>query len=172
MKNGNLNRVPHIDNVLLRMIARKVPSPKNPRSKGLALSGSEKPKFGPGFQDARSRLYRSEYALITIVIVTLVIFEYIHSPNQVNLLELVFWAILPDLAAFIPIGLAARNGGAWPKWGASLYNLFHNIILWAAVFGTVWIFFGNPQWALLGWLGHITTDRAVGYGLRMTKESV
>jgi hypothetical protein len=131
----------------------------------------ENRQSGPGFQGARSKLYRSEYALITLAILVFFAWRYLHAPGGINILEIVFWAIFPDLAAFIPIGLASKKG-VWPAWGSYLYNLFHTIIVWTAIFGIAWIVFRAPHWELLGWLGHITTDRAVGYGLRETEKTV
>jgi hypothetical protein len=130
---------------------------------------AEHPRFGPGFQDARSILYRSEYAVITIAILVSLAWYELYGSGHLNILEIVFWAIFPDLAAFIPIGLASRKGD-WPDWGSYVYDLFHTILLWIAIFVLTWILLKTPHWELLGWLGHITADRAVGYGLRDTKK--
>jgi len=72
-----------------------------------------------------------------------------------------------DLAAFVPIGIAAsRGGGAWPSWGSSTDNVFHMFLTWGLVFATWSVATGAIYGALLGWAGHITADRAVGFYLR------
>ena len=123
---------------------------------------------GPRFQNARSPLYISEYAVITIAILAFLVWRYLYAPGGVDAIEVVFWVIFPDLAAFIPIGIASKKG-AWPAWGAYVYNFFHTILVCVAVFAILWVILKTPHWELLGWLGHISTDRAVGYGLRETK---
>jgi hypothetical protein len=130
----------------------------------------EESKFGPPFAGAQSRLYRSEYALISLAILTVLGWRYVQTPSLFFVLEIVFWAILPDIAAFIPIGLSSKKT-AWPSWGADLYNTFHSILTWALIFGVTYLLFKTPRWELLGWLGHITVDRAVGYGLRERKNA-
>ncbi len=130
---------------------------------------AEHPQSGPGFQGAKSRLYRAEYALITIAIIVFLVWRYLYASGTLNILEFILWIIFPDLAAFIPIGVASKKG-VWPNWGASLYNFFHTILVWTAIFAVTWIILRTPHWELLGWLGHITTDRAVGYALRETKK--
>ena|SRR5579864_3587635 len=126
--------------------------------------------FGPPFQGAQSKLYRSEYAIISLAILGLLVWRYSQSPGLIFVLEILFWAIFPDLAAFIPIGLSSSKQ-AWPSWGAYVYNIFHSILTWALVFGVTFLIFKSPRWELLGWLGHITLDRAVGYGLREQKRN-
>jgi hypothetical protein len=132
---------------------------------------AERSQFSPDFQGARSRLYRSEYAVITVAILAFLVWRYLYAGGGINILEIVFWAIFPDLAAFIPIGVASKKG-VWPAWGASLYDFFHTILVWTAIFAVTWIILKTPHWELLGWLGHISTDRAVGYGLRETRKPV
>ena len=126
---------------------------------------AEKSGFGPPFQKAQSRLYLAEYALLTVVILGIIVWRYTQSPSLVFIGEVVFFALFPDLAAFIPIWLSSSKR-EWPSWGASVYNFFHTILVWALVFGVTYLVFKTPRWELLGWLGHITADRAVGYGLR------
>jgi len=120
--------------------------------------------FGPGFQDARSSLYRAEYAAISITIIAFLIWRTIYV--EVDWLQVAFWVIFPDLVAFAGIGLSSRRR-KWPSWGSTLYNLFHTILLWEGCFLGAWAAFGTPYWPLLGWLGHISIDRAVGYTLRV-----
>ena len=124
--------------------------------------------FGPGFQGAQSRLYRAEYALTSLAILVILGWRYTQSPSLFFILEIIFWAIFPDLTAFIPIGLSSSKR-TWPSWGAYVYNFFHTMLVWALVFGVTYIIFKTPRWELLGWLGHITVDRSVGYGLRQLK---
>ncbi len=50
--------------------------------------------------------------------------------------------------------------------GPSLYNVFHTFFVWAPVFGLWALFAGAIPWPLLGWAGHISADRALGYYLR------
>jgi hypothetical protein len=132
------------------------------------LLKEERSNFGPPFQGAQSKLYRAEYALISLAILIILGWRYTQSPSIVFVLEIIFWAIFPDLAAFIPIGLSSDKR-AWPSWGAFVYNFFHTILIWALVFGVTFLIFKTPRWELLGWLGHITVDRSVGYGLRQNK---
>jgi hypothetical protein len=120
--------------------------------------------FGPGFQDARSRLYRAEYAAISLTIVSYLIWRTVYA-GGVDWLQVALWAIFPDIVAFVPIGASSKRR-EWPSWGSNLYNLFHTILVWAAAFAATWALSGVVYWPLLGWLGHITVDRAVGYGLR------
>lgn len=86
-----------------------------------------------------------------------------------DVLQTVVWAVFPDLAAFVPIGLSSQRR-EWPSWGAYLYDAVHNVISWGVVFSAFWFVFGVPSWPLFGWLGHITIDRSVGYGLRESPE--
>lgn len=121
-------------------------------------------QFGPGFQDATSRLYRVEYAAVTIAIIGYLIWRAFNL-GGIDWLQVAFWAAFPDLAAFIPIGLSSKRR-EWPSWGATLYNTFHTILAWGVVFLGLWAALGGVYWPLFGWLGHITADRASGYALR------
>ena len=85
--------------------------------------------------------------------------------STLDWLQLVFWFLFPDLASFIPIGLS-QNRRNWPSWGASLYDVFHTILVWGAVFVATWLASGVIYWPLAGWILHITVDRTSGYGLR------
>ena len=76
----------------------------------------------------------------------------------------VFWALFPDLVAFIPIGLSKKRD--WPPWGSYLYNVFHTVLTWGLAFAVLWLVLGSPYLPMLGWLVHIAADRAIGYGLR------
>jgi hypothetical protein len=123
-----------------------------------------KKTFGPEFQDASSHLYRAEYGAISIAIIGCLVWRGLFA-GGVDPLQTIFWALFPDLVAFIPIGLSSKERG-WPRWGAYLYDAVHNVIARGLVFGVVWIYFRAPTWPFFGWLGRITVDRTVGYGLR------
>lgn len=120
--------------------------------------------FGPGFQDIRSRLYRAEYAAITLAIIAYLVWRTFYS-GGIAWLQVVFWVVFPDLVSFIAIGLSSKRK-EWPPWGADVYDLCHTVLVWGAAFGASWGILGGIYWPLMGWLGHITADRAVGYGLR------
>ena len=127
--------------------------------------------FGPGFQSSTSRLFRGEYILISVVVLAYLIWNFKSGIGWSELTILIFFAILPDLFAFIPIGLYSSKesrGGSWPPWGARLYNIFHTILFWALIFAIAWAFLRVPYLPLLGWLIHITVDRSLGYSLRDT----
>lgn len=120
-------------------------------------------EFGPPFQQYGSRLYRAEYVAATVGIIAYLAWRALNG-GGIDWLAVVFWALFPDLAAFIPIAASSQRR-SWPSWGPTLYNFFHNALVWAAVF-VVLFAAGGPYWPLLGWLGHITADRAMGFGLR------
>ena len=120
--------------------------------------------FGPGFQDAGSKLYRAEYAAISLTIFGYLAWRAV-SLGGVDWIQLGFWVIFPDLLAFSGIALSSKRR-EWPSWGADLYNSSHTILLWGVVFAASWFALGTIYWPLFGWLGHITLDRAVGYALR------
>ena len=81
----------------------------------------------------------------------------------------VFWILFPDLVAFIPIGLSSKRK-EWPAWGSYLYDVSHSLLAWGLAFVASWLVLGAPYLPLLGWVGHITADRALGYGLRSTSK--
>jgi Domain of unknown function (DUF4260) len=120
--------------------------------------------FGPGFQDARSKLFRLEYAAASIAIVGYLVWRSVYL-GGVDWLQVIFWVVFPDLASFIPIGASSKRRD-WPPWGAKLYNVFHTVLIWAVALAVSWLALGVVYWPLFGWLGHITMDRAVGYTLR------
>jgi hypothetical protein len=130
---------------------------------------AQNPPWGPGFLRLNSWLYRAEYAVATSAILFLLFgwrWFIVHDLPWPSLVLTVFWAIWPDLAAFLPIGLASKGSRGWPSWGPSLYNSVHNLLVWAAVF-TIWsLLIGQIDWPMLAWAGHITADRAAGYYLR------
>jgi hypothetical protein len=127
------------------------------------------PPWGPGFVRLNSWLYRAEYAAATLAIVVLLFgwrWLILREFPWPGFLFTVFWAVWPDLAAFLPIGLASRGSREWPTWGPALYNSVHNLLVWGAVFLLAGALAGQIVWPLLAWAGHITADRAAGYHLR------
>ena len=120
--------------------------------------------FGPGFQPASSRLYRAEYAPATAAIIVCLVYRWLHF-GGLDWASTVFWIAFPDLVAFVPIGLSSKRK-KWPQWGSYIYNISHTVLVWGPAFAVLWLVLGAPYWPILGWLGHITADRAVGYGLR------
>jgi hypothetical protein len=127
------------------------------------------PPWGPGFLRLNSWAYRAEYAVATIAIL-LLLFGWrgfiLGDLPWSSVLLAVFWAIWPDLAAFIPIGIASRGSRDWPPWGPALYNAVHNLLLWGVMFALWSLVTGQIAWPLLAWAGHITADRAAGFYLR------
>jgi len=92
-----------------------------------------------------------------------------------NLFWTSFWGIFPDLFAFvIPTVLFFWNvlfnsqvfesiavtrrvvdaSGLSPI----LYQYSHSIIIWAFIFGLIWLFSKRPPLSLLGWVFHIILD--------------
>lgn len=122
--------------------------------------------FGPDFQAAGSRLYRAEYGVLTVAILGYLIWRA-QIIGGVDILQTVGWILFPDVVAFLPIGISSREE-EWPRWGAYLYDTLHTILLWGLLFAASWLLLQTPYWPLFGWLGHITGDRALGYGLRET----
>jgi len=124
------------------------------------------PRTGPGFLRLNSIAYRLEMLLITIILLIVLFYWRLFVVKDLNLLSTVFWIIFPDLASFIPIGLAMHGAKEWPRWGSGLYNFLHTFLVWIPIFAIWSIFSGAVQWPILGWAGHITADRSVGYYLR------
>jgi Domain of unknown function (DUF4260) len=122
--------------------------------------------FGPDFQAAGSKLYKAEYATATAAILAYLVYRWLYQ-GGLDWPSTVFWILFPDLVAFIPIGLSSRRK-EWPAWGSYLYNISHTTLVWGLAFGVLWLVLGTPYWPILGWMGHMTADRAVGYGLRST----
>jgi len=123
------------------------------------------PRTGPAFLRLNSIAYRLEMVLITIILLV-VLFYWRLVVKDLNLLTTVFWIIFPDIASFIPIGIAMRGAKEWPRWGSGLYNFFHTLLVWIPVFAVWSILSGGVQWPLLGWVGHTNADRSVEYYLR------
>jgi hypothetical protein len=124
------------------------------------------PKAGPGFLRLNSRIYRLEMLLVTIFIIMILFYWRLFVVRDLNVFLTVFWIAWPDIGSFIPIGLAARGRKDWPRWGSTLYNVLHTFLAAIPVFAIWSLLTGSIQWPLLGWFGHITMDRTVGYYLR------
>lgn len=129
---------------------------------------TEKKGFGPDFQKTGSSLYRAEYGAISIAIIGYLVWRGLFV-GGVDVFQTIFWVLFPDLVSFIPVGLSSKRR-EWPLWGVYLYDAVHNVIAWGLVFALFWFTFRIPSWPLFGWLGHITVDRTVGYGLRKVPE--
>lgn len=106
-------------------------------------------------------------AAFTIGLVAVLAWRFVVGDLDVALT--VFWFLWPDLVAFVPIGVAARGGKGWQRWGPTLYNAAHTFLVFLPVI-VIWsVLDGKVEWPLLGWAAHITLDRAVGYYLRARK---
>lgn len=124
------------------------------------------PRWGPAFLRLSAWPYRAEMAALTLLLFAILFYWRLLVVGDLDVLPTVFWFFWPDLAAFIPIGVAMRGAKSWPTWGPALYNVVHSFLPWAAVFGGWWIATGSLPWPLLAWAGHISLDRSVGYYLR------
>lgn len=124
------------------------------------------PRAGPGFLRLGSTPYRLEMLLVTLAILVLLFYWRLFVVRDLNLPLTIFWIVWPDLGSFIPIGLAARSSKDWPSWGPRLYNALHTFLVWIPVLAIWSLATGSIQWPVLGWAGHITADRSVGYYLR------
>ena len=106
-------------------------------------------------------LHALEYAVIALVL------AYV-AWLQADRLGALFWALLvaPDIGLVLAPLLGPMPGrGAIPARAVPIYNLAHTftipIVLCLALLAA-----GLPPWPLLGWLIHISADRALGFGLR------
>jgi len=79
-----------------------------------------------------------------------------------------FWVLLvaPDVGLVIAPALGPLPGrGLLPPRAVPIYNLLHTyaipVLIWVGATAA-----GIGPWPLLGWLIHISADRALGYGLR------
>ena len=87
---------------------------------------------------------------------------------QRDQLGVVFWALLvgPDIGLVVAPAFGPMPGrGAIPPRAVPVYNAFHTytipVLLWVGAWAA-----GIGPWPLLGWLIHISADRALGFGLR------
>ncbi len=124
------------------------------------------PREGPPFARLSTWPYRAEMLALTLGLIAVLFYWRLLVVHDLDVVWTVFWILWPDLAAFIPIGLASAGGKGWPAWGSSLYNVVHTFLTWAAVFALWGLWTGTIAWPLLGWAGHIAADRASGYYLR------
>jgi len=122
------------------------------------------PRWGPAFLRLTAWPYRLEMAVFTIGLIAVLVWRFV--VGDLNVVATVFWFLWPDLVAFVPIGVAVRGGRRWPSWGPALYNAAHSFLVVVPVIAVGTILAGRIEWAILGWAGHITLDRAVGYHLR------
>jgi hypothetical protein len=83
-------------------------------------------------------------------------------------LGVAFWVLLlaPDIGLVLAPLLGPMPGrGAISHRAVPIYNVAHTftvpVLLWLAS-----LIAGIPPWPLLGWLIHISADRALGFGLR------
>lgn len=138
-------------------------------SPGSIKAATESPQWGPEFLPLGSGLYRLEYAAATVAILVVLIgwrMVVLQDFRALDIFAVVLWFLLPDVVAFVPIGLSRSPKGSWPTWGSTLYNFMHSLLTWGGVFLIAWVLTGAVMWPLLGWAAHITADRAAGYHLR------
>jgi uncharacterized protein DUF4260 len=87
---------------------------------------------------------------------------------QRDQLGVLFWVLLvgPDIGLVVAPAFGPVPGrGSIPPRAVPIYNLFHTytipVLFWIGASAA-----GNGPWPLLGWLIHISADRALGFGLR------
>jgi hypothetical protein len=102
-----------------------------------------------------------EYAVIAVVLAGI---AWLRGDQ----LGVAFWVLLlaPDIGLVIaPLLGPMTIRGAIPPRAVPIYNVAHTftvpIVLWLAA-----TIAGIAPWPLLGWLIHISADRALGFGLR------
>jgi hypothetical protein len=111
-------------------------------------------------------LHRAEHALLALALVAALVY-LVASLGATTWWRVAFWALAPDLV-FVPIALGAR-GGAWPRWGAALYDATHTYLVMLPAFALASFAQCHVVWPLLAWAAHIETDRALGFDLRWTR---
>lgn len=102
-------------------------------------------------------------------------------PEKLNYGWAFFWGMFPDLFAFTPIflwsiilrimgkpGLIHAPRGDFEPWKPGLgsmndvtqllYSISHSIVVFAIVFGLVWVLLRQPPWILVPWVMHILLD--------------
>jgi hypothetical protein len=106
-------------------------------------------------------IHVAEYAVITLVLAAV---AWLRGGE----LGSAFWVFLvaPDIGLVVAPLLGRMPGrGAIPPRAVPFYNLGHTytipIVVWVAL-----AFTDIAPWPLLGWLLHISADRALGFGLR------
>ena len=94
--------------------------------------------------------------------------------KKISVLQAAAWGVFPDLFSFtiafvwmLATGLRFDPHNAEPFSGNShtvyqltqgLYNFSHSLIMFALVFGLVWLVLKRPVWEMGGWLFHILID--------------
>ena len=106
-------------------------------------------------------LHAVEYAAIALVLAGVAWLRF-------GELGSAFWVFLvaPDIGLVVaPLFGPMPGRGAIPPRAVPIYNLGHTytipLLVWVAV-----LFTSLAPWPLLGWLIHISADRALGFGLR------
>jgi hypothetical protein len=93
-------------------------------------------------------------------------------PAKIKVRWAAWWGVFPDLFAFtVPVGLGLWQritSGAVPVGGprgmphmslaSDLYRVSHSLVIFAAVFGLVWLVARRPVLELLAWLLHVLMD--------------
>ena len=106
-------------------------------------------------------LHVIEYAVIAIVLAAI---AWLRGAE----LGVLFWVLLvaPDIGLVVaPLLGPMTIRGAIPPRAVPLYNVAHTFTV-PVVIGVILFFTWIPPWPLLGWLIHISADRALGFGLR------
>ena len=109
-------------------------------------------------------IHHVEYGVLFVVLVGMAVWQ------RDQLEAWVFWPLVlaPDLLGYLPAHLMGKvpEKGALPPRGVWIYNLWHNFVLPLVIGGGLVVATGAVPWSLLGWLIHVTLDRALGFGLR------
>ena len=87
---------------------------------------------------------------------------------QRDQLGVLFWVLLvgPDIGLVVAPALGPMPGrGRLPPRAVPVYNALHTYTLPVLFWIGAWAVAIGP-WPLLGWLIHISADRALGFGLR------
>ena len=83
-----------------------------------------------------------------------------------------FFGVAPDLFSFgiftMSIWLGFAHGLDWsggppdpslvPHYVHQMYNITHSMVVFAVVFGAIWLIRKKPVWEMLGWPLHILVD--------------
>jgi len=106
-------------------------------------------------------IHAVEYAVIAVA---LAVVAWLRGGE----LGVAFWILLvaPDVGLVVAPLLGRMPGrGAIPPRAVPIYNVAHTytvpLLIWLAL-----LFTNVAPWPLLGWLIHISADRALGFGLR------
>ncbi|KKU99890.1 MAG: hypothetical protein UY31_C0016G0002 [Candidatus Wolfebacteria bacterium GW2011_GWE1_48_7] len=96
------------------------------------------------------------------------------TKTKVSVLKTFGWGMFPDLFSFtiafvwmFATGVQFDAKNAEPFGGnghfisqltSTLYNVSHSLVIFAIVFGLVWVLFKRPVWEMGGWLLHMLID--------------